>query len=433
VHAVARVLFFSLVWALSLPLTARPVSPDEGPLQAIIDAAEPGAELVLAPGVYRGGLVISQPLTLRGQPGAVIDALGSGDVIRVKSADVRIQGLTLRNSGFDLTAMNAGINAERGADNIHIEGNVFENVAFGVWLWHLRGPRVLDNRIRGNAQVRSQDRGDAIRLFNIDDGEIAGNEVHEARDGVYVDTSRNLEFRGNRIHDSRFGIHYMYSHDGRLIDNYTTGTRAGYALMMSRNLQVHGNRSERDQNYGILMNFITYSSIAANRISGVTAWHGPGGGEHGVTLGAEGKAMFIYNSQFNEIRDNVVSDSELGVHLTAGSEGNKLHGNSFIGNQTQVRYVATRTQEWSHEGRGNYWSDYLGWDLSGDGIGDVPYEPNDAVDRLLWQYPLAKVLMNSPAVQVLRWAQRQFPVLRPQGVRDSAPLMAAPASQEFRS
>ncbi|WP_258868224.1 hypothetical protein [Alkalilimnicola ehrlichii] len=64
--------------------------------------------------------------------------------------------------------------------------------------------------------------------------------------------------------------------------------------------------------------------------------------------------------------------------------------------------------------------------MSGDGIGDTPYEPNDAVDRLLWKYPLAKVLMNSPAIQVLRWAQRQFPVFRPQGVRDSAPLMRMP-------
>ena len=37
-----------------------------------------------------------------------------------------------------------------------------------------------------------------------------------------------------------------------------------------------------------------------------------------------------------------------------------------------------------------------------DGIGDVPYEANDIVDRLIWKHPLVKLLLNSPAVQTLR-------------------------------
>jgi nitrous oxidase accessory protein len=46
---------------------------------------------------------------------------------------------------------------------------------------------------------------------------------------------------------------------------------------------------------------------------------------------------------------------------------------------------------------------------------------------VLWTAPHAKVLMNSPAVQVIRWAQAQFPALLPGGVVDSHPLMAPPA------
>ncbi len=430
-----RLLFCCLLLAAVPPaIAAQLLQPDHGPLQAHIDAAEPGSQLILAAGIYRGGILIDKSLTLRGEPGAVIDAEGAGDVIRIVAPDVRIEGLTLRNSGFDLTAMNAGVHAERGAHNVHIEATVMENVAFGVWLWHLHAPTVIGNRIYGSTEVRSQDRGDGLRLFNIDGGLLADNVIRDARDAVYIDTSRDVEFRANRFYDSRFGIHYMYSHRGRIIDNYSSGTRAGYALMMSRDLEVTGNRSERDQNYGILMNYVTHSIIGGNFISGITAWHaGGGGGEHGITLGAEGKALFIYNSHSNRIYDNILAHSELGIHLTAGSENNAIYNNSFIANQTQVRYVANRQQDWSHEGVGNYWSDYLGWDLSGDGIGDQPYEPNDSVDRLLWQYPLAKVLMNSPAIQVLRWAQRQFPVLRPQGVRDSAPLMRSPHLQDNHS
>jgi hypothetical protein len=81
---------------------------------------------------------------------------------------------------------------------------------------------------------------------------------------------------------------------------------------------------------------------------------------------------------------------------------------------------------WSKGGRGNYWSDNPAFDLNGDGIADTAYRPNDLVDRVLWTAPSAKVLINSPAVQVLRWAQAQFPALYPGGVVDTRPLIAPP-------
>ena len=136
--------------------------------------------------------------------------------------------------------------------------------------------------------------------------------------------------------------------------------------------------------------------------------------------------------QFNKVTGNrsLKTRHRHAPHRRFGRQ--RIYGNAFIGNRVQVKYVATRHQEWSQRGRGNYWSDYIGWDLDSDGVGDHPYEPNDAVDKLLWKYPIARVLMNSPAVETLRWVQQQFPVLRPQGVRDSYPLMQLPRWQEAR-
>ena len=89
-------------------------------------------------------------------------------------------------------------------------------------------------------------------------------------------------------------------------------------------------------------------------------------------------------------------------------------------------YVGTRNLDWSVAGRGNYWSDNPAFDLNGDGIADTAYRPNDVVDQVVWRYPAAKLLLNSPATQIVRWAQSQFPALHPGGVIDTAPLMTPP-------
>ena len=101
--------------------------------------------------------------------------------------------------------------------------------------------------------------------------------------------------------------------------------------------------------------------------------------------------------QSERLRDNWFEDCAIGIHFTAGSERNQLSGNAFVNNRTQVKYVGTRSLDWSFEGRGNYWSDNASFDLNGDGIADEAYRPNDIIDRIVWTYPAAKLLLNSPA------------------------------------
>ena len=122
----------------------------------------------------------------------------------------------------------------------------------------------------------------------------------------------------------------------------------------------------------------------------------------------------------------LVQGCEIGVHFTAGSEGNEITENAFVNNRHQVKYVGTRFLDWSVNGRGNYYSDNPAFDLKGTGIADTAYRPNDLMDQVIWRAPAAKILLNSPAVQVVRWAQARFPAIHPGGVIDSAPLMTPP-------
>jgi len=390
-------------------------------LQAAINFAENKTTLELARGVYQGNFLINKSLALRCQEGAELNGNGKNDIIKITAPNVSIEGCRIVNWGDDLTAMNAGIVIKKTATHASIKNNYLNGPTFGVFLDASVDSKVYANRIEGLTEIRSQDRGNGIHLFSSKGADIAFNEVWHTRDGIYIDTSNENIIRNNEFHHLRYGVHYMYSHHNRVLKNYTHHTRCGYALMQSKYLTVEDNRSEQDQNYGILMNYITYSSIKNNQISAVQQGSDPMGGQ--AITGAEGKGFFIYNSLFNQVTNNTIKNSDLGIHVTAGSEDNIISRNNFINNKQQVKYVANRPQEWSTAGVGNFWSDYLGWDRDANGIGDVIYEPNDSVDKLLSTYPSAKLLMNSPAIEVLRWIQKEFPVLKSPGVKDSFPLM----------
>ncbi|MEO8643166.1 nitrous oxide reductase family maturation protein NosD [Pseudomonas sp.] len=392
------------------PITELPLQPDGD------------HHWTLPAGDYQGQFSVDQPMQINCEKGAVINAQGQGNAVFISAPDVRIEGCTLLDWGRDMTAMNSAIFIDPKAQGAVIRNNRMKGPGFGIWVDSTHDVSLIDNDIEGDPSIRSQDRGNGIHLYAVHGAKVIGNHVRLTRDGIYIDTSNGNLLQGNTLEDLRYGVHYMYANDNQLLGNTTRRTRTGYALMQSRKLTVIGNRSEQDESYGILMNYITYSELRDNFVSDVRS----GSADGGMVSGAEGKALFIYNSLFNVIEHNHFERSAVGIHLTAGSEDNQISDNAFVDNQQQVKYVATRLQEWSVQGRGNYWSDYLGWDRNNDAVGDVIYEPNDNVDRLLWLYPQVRLLMNSPSIQLLRWVQSSFPVTKSPGVKDSYPLMNLP-------
>lgn len=386
-------------------------------LQQKLDASADGDMVKLSAGRYVGNFVMNHQLTLSGEEGAIIDADGQGNALLLKNSNITIENLVIENWGHNLTDENSGIYSATKAENITIKNNKLTGDGFGIWLHKINHAKVINNTVQGNINIRSADRGNGIQISSIENAHILANETSGVRDGIYVIASKNNVIEGNTMHHLRYGIHYMYSYDNSVINNTAYSTRAGYALMSSRRLIIKGNKTTDSEDYGFLLNFITESTFENNDIKDV--WTKP----ENKVLGRDGKGLFVYNSGYNTIKNNRVDTAEIGIHLTAGSENIKIYGNSFINNPVQVKYVSNKKQEWSFEGRGNYWSNYLGWDMNGDNIGDVIFEPNDGIDQLIWQYPEMKMIMDSPVVLILRWIQKEFPVLKPPGVKDSFPLM----------
>ncbi len=417
--------------SFSPPLfAAQLIASPKDDLQSILDNAHDGDVVLLDAGVYLGNFIVNNQITLRGKRGAIIDAQGKDHALTLSNSNITVEYLNIINWGDDLTEQNSGIYSNKKIANKRVSGlviqhNILAGNGFGIWLNHVDKAKVLFNKVTGNTTLRSADRGNGIQISNVTNTHVFNNEVSKTRDGIYVISSQNNILENNTMHDLRYGIHYMYSYDNSVLHNKAYNTRAGYALMSSRRLIIDGNTTRDSEDYGFLLNFITKSVFTNNHIKNV--WTKP---EHKV-IGREGKGLFVYNSGYNTLESNTVDTAEIGIHLTAGSENIKIYGNSFINNPTQVKYVSNKKQEWSKDGRGNYWSNYLGWDMNNDGVGDAIFEPNDGIDKLVWQYPEMKMIMDSPAILILRWVQKQFPVLKPPGIKDSYPLMESPHIATF--
>ena len=381
-------------------LTVRPGDD----LAATVRAAQPGDTVQVQRGQYRANLLIDKPLTLRGLDRPTLSGGNQGDTIRVTAPDVVIEGLIVRDSGDDLKAQNAGIYLYPGAHRAVVRHCDLTYNLFGLWIEKADDVRIEHNVITGKREYASPQRGNGVQLYNTKGAQILNNDISFVRDALYVDVSHHAVFKGNRLHHSRYGTHYMNSYYNLWEDNDTYYNRGGLALMEVRDQVVRGNRAWGNSDHGIMLRTLQDSVIENNVVAG------------------NNRGFFIYDVEYIKLNDNLIVDNTVGVHLSAGSKNNEVEGNDFIANREQVRYVGARDERWGTQ-RGNHWSNYLGWDRDGDGMGDVPYEANDMVDRLTWRHPSVKLLLASPAVQALRLVGRQFPILRAPSVVDPHPRM----------
>ena len=373
-------------------------------IQAAIDRAAPGDTVQVRRGHYAENLKIGKPLVLRGIDRPTLSGGHAGDTIRITAPDVTIDGMIVRDSGASLVEQNAGIYVTPGSHRATVRRCDLVYNLFGLWIQKADDVTVEHNLIVGKRDFASSQRGNGVQLYDTTGARIVGNNISFVRDALYVDVSHRAVFRGNRLHHSRYGTHYMNSYHNVWEDNDSYANRGGLALMEVRDQVVRNNRAWDNSDHGIMLRTLQDSLIENNVVAG------------------NARGFFIYDVEYATLRGNVVAHNQVGVHLSAGSTRNVVEGNDFIANREQVRYVGTKDETWG-AGHGNHWSNYVGFDRDGDGRGDLRYEANDVVDRLVWRYPAARWLLASPAVQALRLVAQQFPLLRVPSVVDPNPRL----------
>ncbi len=378
------------------------VLPGKDKLLRAIEAAQPGDRLLLTKGTYDGGVVIAKPLEIHGDGESHVKGGKKSSVITIDAPDVTISGLKLTGSGSDHQTIDSGVQLTKKATNAigrdnHLEGNLY-----GVDIHGAQNALVEGNTIIGRQDRLMNRRGNGVYVWNAPGARVNDNEIRFGRDGIFVNSSRKNEFLNNTFERLRFAVHCMYANDSEVSGNISIGNHLGYAIMFSSRVKITGNTSIGDRDYGVMLNYANSAILEGNVVKS--------GGE---------KCLFMYNANKNVMRNNRFEGCPIGIHFTAGSERNEIIGNAFIDNRTQVKFVGSKNHTWS----GNYWSDHSAYDVNGDGIADQAFRPNDTIDRILWTQPSAKMLLGSPAVQLIRWAQKEFPALLPGGVMDDKPSM----------
>src|SRR5690606_7145913 len=140
---------------------------------------------------------------------------------------------------------------------------------------------VAGNLIEGRRDLRVNERGNGIYVWNAPNLLAEDNTIRYGRDGIFVNTSHGDTFRGNTFEEVRFAVHYMYGNDGVVSGNVSIGNDVGYALMFSNRLMITGNLSVDDAQHGLMLNYANSATIAGNRVRG---------GE---------KCLFFYNANKN--------------------------------------------------------------------------------------------------------------------------------------
>jgi nitrous oxidase accessory protein len=182
----------------------------------------------------------------------------------------------------------------------------------------------------------------------------------------------------------------MYSERNALIGNRFSNCTGGIALMFSMRNRIEANEAVDNDQFGILCQQLEHSHVEGNRLTG------------------NGRGFYVENSAGNQFVNNHLVANGVGVYLTAGSEANLFTANRFVGNLVQVFEDREGANAFFDEGRGNFWSDYAGFDWNGDGVGETPYRLRSAAAALMARRPTTRWFWMSPVLALLDWWDAQM-------------------------
>lgn len=376
-------------------------------VQQAINAAHAGDTIEVSAGTYVGNLLIDKQVILQGDGVPVLRGAGIDSVVTITADGCVIRGFVIEHSGGDLIGEDSGILIK--SSHNQIEDNELRDVLYGIYLYGSRGNKLIRNRIRGRPELETGGRGAGLHLWDSHDNFIESNTISEERDGLYIQSSHRNQIRRNRVFNLRYGLHYMSSDRNVFEDNFFSDNVAGAAIMYSNKIELRRNAFIHNRgfsSFGIL--FQDCSDLLAE--------------ENFVVDNATG--IFMEALRRTTFRRNTIANNDVALQMFSSSDRNVFTENNFINNLSPLQLVGKNTTtRWSQDGRGNYWSDYNGYDLDENGRGDIALKIQNVFQYMEGNYPRLRLYLDSPAAQALAVAEKTFPILQASSELDHAPLM----------
>ncbi len=400
------------------------VSPG-GELNSISEAiklANDGDTILVYGGSYNEKIVINKQIKFIGKNRPEIIGDGSGTVVNVSSPNIVIKGFHISSSGQSLNAEDCGILLENSPNSI-IEDNILEDVLFGIYLKNSSDSEVNNNKIIGK-DLPIPDRGDSIRLWYSSGTGIRNNVIKQTRDLVMW-WSGDTTIENNIVEDGRYGLHYMYSNNNIFKNNIFRRNLVGGFLMYSKNIRFENNMFIQNQGvasgYGVGFKDLDHVTAVGNKFIDNRV---------GIYMDNTPTSYDVWN----DIKENKIAFNDIGASLMPSIERNKFLANSFIDNHEQVEVRGGGTlkgNEWFTENKGNYWSDYKGYDSNNDGIGDFPYVAESLFEDMMDKHSVLRLFIHSPVTNALDIAAKAFPVFKPNPKLTDIYPLTSPASSHI--
>ncbi len=374
-------------------------------ISAALGSAAAGDTVVVMSGIYREhDLIVDRKLTMLGRGEAVLDGEMRHAILTVRSDSVVVRGLKFVGAGVSFVKDNAALRFERVVGGV-IDSCRFDANFFGIYLADSRQCQISNNVLQAS-QTRESHSGNGIHLWKSRDIAIAGNTIVGHRDGIYLEFVRHSEIRDNQSRlNRRYGLHFMYSDSCTYGGNSFRENGAGVAVMYTKGVSMLNNEFADNwgaASYGLLLKDIADSRIVGNRFVRNTV------------------GIFNEGSTRIEVSGNEFRENGWALKIMANCVDNNFTGNNFIANAFQV---ATNGRRSYSTFAGNYWSNYEGYDLDRDGIGDVPFRPVSLYSLMVERMPGSLILLRSLLTDVLDLAERVLPTLTPETFIDTQPHM----------